>query len=158
VDESLEMLAYLRQAVPVHSSIEALRLAERFDGVVLASTLVNTFAPLQRQAFLQTAAAHMAPDATLVIQRLAPSWAETAAPEAWNDGPVHLELKDVVRHGDALVSATLVHTLGDMVAEQDFTARVLDDDELAAALADVGLVLDRALTADRRWMSARLST
>lgn len=151
------MLAYLRSAEPVHSTIEALRLPERFDGVVLASLLVNTFDPAQRAEFLRTAVQHMAPSATLVVQRHAPGWAETAVPDAWSDGPVRLELRDVVRHGDGLVSATLVHTLGGVVAEQNFTARVLDDKELASVLNDAGLVLDRVLTPDQRWVSAHLA-
>lgn len=157
VDSSREMLTYLRRVEPVHSTIEALRLPERFDGVVLASTLVNTFDVVQRAAFLRTAVRHMAANATLVVQRHAPGWADTAAPDRWTDGDVRLELRDVVRHGDGVVSATLVHTLGEAVAEQDFTTRVLDDKEFARVLVDAGLVVDRVLTPDQRWVCARLA-
>ncbi|MDQ2852789.1 MAG: class I SAM-dependent methyltransferase [Actinomycetota bacterium] len=83
VDSSREMLSYLRSAEPVHSTIEALALAERFDGVVLASVLVNTFDPDQRTQFLRTAVRHMAPGATLVVQRHAPGWAETVVSITW---------------------------------------------------------------------------
>lgn len=158
VDSSREMLTYLRSAEPVHATIEALRLPERFGGVVLASTLVNTFDPAQRAQFLRVAVHHMAPRGTLVMQRHAPGWAETAVPTEWSDGPVQLQLRDVVRHGDGLVSATLVHTLGEIVTEQDFTSRVLDDQEFASVLNDAGLVLDRVLTPDQRWVSAHLPT
>ena len=157
VDSSPAMLGYLHAAEPVHSRIEDLRLPERFDGVVLASTLVNTFDVAQRTRFLSTAVHHMAPDAVLVLQRHDPWWARTAAPAAWTDGPVELHLRDVVRHGDGLVSATLVHTLAGLVEEQDFTARVLDDEDLASVLRDSGLVFDRVLTPDRRWVTARLA-
>ncbi|MDQ2852790.1 MAG: hypothetical protein M3Y49_19040 [Actinomycetota bacterium] len=56
---------------------------------------------------------------------------------------MQLDLRDVVRHGDGLVSATLVHMLAGQMAEQNFTARVLDDTQLASAFHDAGLVLDR---------------
>ncbi|MBO1765510.1 MULTISPECIES: class I SAM-dependent methyltransferase [unclassified Allobranchiibius] len=156
VDDSLGMLAYLQAAEPVHSTIETLQLPERFAGVVLAGVLINTFDPAQRSQFLRAAVRHMTPDATLVLQRHAPGWAEAVTPSVWNDGPVALELKDVVRHGDGLVSATLMHTLGELVEEQDFTARVLDDTQLASVLRDAGLVFDRVLTPDQRWVSAHL--
>lgn len=155
VDDSLDMLAHLRTAEPVHSSIEDLRLGERFDGVILASTMINTFDPGQRARFLRTAVRHMTSSSTLVVQRHAPGWAEAATPAAWTDGPVALELRDVVHHGGGIVSATLVHSLAGMVEEQDFTARILDDGELAVVLEDAGLVLDRVLTPDRRWVTAR---
>lgn len=158
VDDSRDMLAHLRAAEPVHSSIEDLRLGERFDGVILASTMVNTFDPAQRARFLRTAAHHLTPGGILVLQRHAPGWAEAAAPTTWHDGPVELELRDVVRHGGGLVSATLVHTLAGMVEEQDFTGQVLDDEELTSVLRDAGLVFDRVLTPDRRWVTARLAT
>jgi hypothetical protein len=41
---------------------------------------------------------------------------------------------------------------GDQVWTQTFTARRLDDAEMAAVLADAGLRLDRYLTDDRDWL------
>ena len=43
---------------------------------------------------------------------------------------------------------------GNQVWTQTFTARRLDDAELAAVLADAGLRLDRYLTDDRSWLRA----
>ncbi len=42
---------------------------------------------------------------------------------------------------------------GNQVWTQTFTARRLDETELAAGLADAGLRLDRYLTDDRTWLS-----
>jgi len=158
VDSSAEMLAQLRRAEPVRSTIENLDLSQRFGGVLLASSLVNTPDSRQRTAFLDTARRHLDLGGTVVLQRHAPSWAAEAAATTWQAGPVQLELRDVVRHGDGLISATVVHRLGTLVAEQDFTSQVLDDISLAAVLAEAGLELGEVLTADQRWVSGRLRT
>jgi SAM-dependent methyltransferase len=55
VDESADMLAHLRRAEPVLSRIDSLDLDERFGGVLLASTLVNTYDPVQRTGLLAAA-------------------------------------------------------------------------------------------------------
>jgi hypothetical protein len=49
---------------------------------------------------------------------------------------------------------TVEYVDGDQVWTQTFTARRLDDAELAAVLADAGLRLDRYLTDDRTWLRA----
>jgi SAM-dependent methyltransferase len=154
VDASAEMLAHLRRATPVHTAIETLALPERFDAVLLASTLVNTHDAAQRAAFLRTAARHLAPDGVVIVQRHPPTWADEVAPHRWWAGPVELELRDVVRHSRTVVSATVVHRLGTIVAEQDFTTEVLDDDALAAALGRAGLHPQQTLTPDGAWVTA----
>jgi hypothetical protein len=53
-----------------------------------------------------------------------------------------------------LVSATMEYVAGDQRWTQTFTATRLDETELAAALAEAGLRLDRYLTDDRRWFRA----
>jgi len=154
VDASAEMLAHLSRANPVQAEIESLALPERFDAVLLASTLVNTHDAAQRAAFLRAAARHLAPGGVVILQRHPPTWADDVAPHHWRAGPVELELSNVVRHSRTVVSATVVHRLGSIVAEQDFTTEVLDDDALAAALQPAGLQLDRTLTPDGAWITA----
>ena len=63
-------------------------------------------------------------------------------------------MRDVSRPAPDLVSATVEYVDGDQVWTQTFTARRLDDAELAAVLADAGLRLDRYLTDDRTWLCA----
>ncbi len=156
VDSSAEMLTHLRTVQPVQSSVEELRLSQRFDGVVLASRFVNTYDPVQRQAILETARWHVASGGVVVLQRLPLDWADRVAATSWVDGPVELELFDVVRHGDGIVSATVRHRLGDLVAEQDFSSQVLDDDLLREALATADLSLGGRLTEDGSWVTATL--
>ena len=154
VDVSQSMLSHLRQAHPVRSRIEDLTLDERFDAVLLASTLVNTHDVVQRQALLQAAARHLADTGVLVLERLPPTWESEVRETTWQSGPVQLELRDVVRHGSGLVSATVVHRLDGIAAEQDFSVQVLDDDALARDLAAVGLRMAGVVRQDRRWVTA----
>jgi SAM-dependent methyltransferase len=153
VDSSPAMLARLRHAEGVRGSIEDLELAERFDAVVLASQLVNTYDPRLRAAFLATARCHVTAGGTLVLQRYPPgSW--PLAGSAWAAGDVRLELRDVVDHGEGVFSATVIHRLDDMTAEQDFSARVIDDETLRPALASAGFERMVSLTPDTSWILA----
>jgi hypothetical protein len=63
-------------------------------------------------------------------------------------------MRDVSRPAPNLVSATMEYVDGDQVWTQTFTARRLDDTELAAVLAAAKLRLDRYLTDDRSWLRA----
>lgn len=154
VDGSAEMLTYLRAADGVRATIEGLRLAETFSAVLLASNLVNTYDPAQRAAFLQTARRHLAPNGVLVLERHPPSYVFAAA--VWTAGDIGLEVRDVVDHGDAVFSATLVHRLGKRVVEQDFSTRVLDDQTLEKVLRLSGFSGVKVLTPDARWVAASL--
>ena len=153
VDASAAMLSHLRHAPAVHASIEDLDLADRFDAVVLASNLVNTHDLAQRAAFLAAARRHLAVDGSLVLQRYAPG-DRLASGTAWSVGEVHFLLRDVVDHGDGSFSATLVHRLASLVAEQDFSGRVIDDPTLRATLRSARFEQTAVLTPDRRWVLA----
>jgi len=61
-------------------------------------------------------------------------------------------VRDVSRPAPGLVSATMGYADGDQVWTQTFTARRLDDADMAAVLADAGLRLDRYLTDDHGWL------
>ena len=152
VDESAEMLAHVRDAEIVQSTIEALELDRRFGGVVLASHLVNIESPQLRQAFLTTCRCHVAEDGVVVIQRLPTdddAWQERA-----NDvGPVRTTLRDVRRSG-ALVTAVVEYESDSRSWRHPFTSRLLSEEEVEAALEEAGLRL-RAWLDDRRlWLSA----
>ncbi len=88
----------------------------------------------------------------MVLQRLPPG--PVPQPGTWSSGPVGLQLRDVVDHGGGCFSATLVHRLGELVAEQDFSAQVLDDVELDEALTAAGLRRSEVLTEDGQWIAA----
>jgi SAM-dependent methyltransferase len=154
VDESPEMLAHVRGAETVCARIEDLALNRRFDVVLLASHLINTDDIPARTAFLAACRRHVADDGGVIIQQHAPEWFAIAADaENARDGII-FRMRDVSRPAPNLVSATVEYVDGDQVWTQTFTARRLDDTELAAVLADAGLRLDRYLTEDRTWLRA----
>ena len=154
VDESPEMLAHVHGAETVCARIEDLTLGRRFNVVLLASHLVNTDDIPTRTAFLAACRRHLADDGGVIIQQHAPGWFAAAADaENTRDGII-FRMRDVSRPAPNLVSATMEYVDGDQVWTQTFTARRLDDTELAAVLADAGLRLDRYLTDDRSWLRA----
>lgn len=153
VDNSAAMLSHLRHTAGVCSNIEDLDLADRFDAVVLASHLVNTHDPRQRAAFLATARRHLVNNGSLILQRYRPG----SLPEdgvTWSVGEVWSQLRDVTDHGGGLFSATVVHRLGNLVAEQDFSARMIDDETLRTTLTAAGFEQKTALTPDGSWILA----
>ncbi len=154
LDESPEMLAHVRGAETMCARIEDLALGRRFDVVLLASHLINTYDIPTRTAFLAACRRHVADDGGVIIQQHAPYWFAAAADaENARDGII-FRMRDVSRPAPDLVSATVEYVDGNQVWTQTFTARRLDDTELAAVLADAGLRLDRYLTDDRSWLRA----
>jgi SAM-dependent methyltransferase len=154
VDESPEMLVHVRDAETVCARIEDLALGRRFDLVLLASHLINTDDVAARTAILAACRRHVADDGGVIIQQHAPGWFAAAADaENVRDG-MTFRMRDVSRPAPGLVSATVEYVDGDRVWTQTFTARRLDDTELAAVLAGAGLRLDRYLTDDHAWLRA----
>lgn len=154
VDESAAMLARVRGARTVHAGIEQLDLGERFDAVLLASHLVNTADEAQRRAFLATCRRHVRADGAVIVQRHPPSWFDQAGPGRSAAGAVTVVLDEVERPGPGLLSARVAYELEGRRWTQRFSARRLDDDQLASALAEAGLRLERWLTPDRAWALA----
>ena len=160
VDESPEMLAHVRGARTVLSSIEDLDLAMRFDVVVLSSHLINVPDDDQRQAFLATCARHVLPTGCVVIQRHPLRWFDTLEPSrhsrSTGDGEtLTFVLDGISRPAPDLVAATAEYLVGDRHWTQTFVARRLDDAGLRLALAAAGLHLDEAyLTDDGGWVRA----
>jgi SAM-dependent methyltransferase len=153
VDESPEMLAYVRDAETVCSRIEDLTLGRSFDAVLLASHLINADTAT-RTAFLAACRRHVAGDGIVIIQQHPPEWFSAAADaESTRDGII-FRMRDVSRPAPNLVAATVEYVDGDQRWTQTFTATRLDATELAAVLADAGLRLDRYLTEDHAWLSA----
>jgi SAM-dependent methyltransferase len=153
VDSSAAMLSHLRHAEGVCTSIEELNLAERFDAIVLAGHLVNTYDAGQCVAFLAAARRHLIDGGVLVLQRYRAGFRpETGL--TWSAGDARLELRDVVDHGAGVFSATVVHRLGNMVAEQDFSARMVGDEALRVVLGSAGFHRMASLTADASWVLA----
>lgn len=154
VDESPEMLARVRGAEPVCSSIEDLDLGRRFEAVVLASHLVNVPDDDLLGAFLGCCARHVASDGCVVIERFPERWFDDVA-ESSSERGIVFRLRDVSRPAADVVAATVEYRIGDREWAQSFVTRRLDDARLSVRLRDVGLRFDSALTEDGAWVSAR---
>jgi SAM-dependent methyltransferase len=151
VDESPDMLAYVRDAETVCSRIEDLALGRRFDAVLLASHLINADTAT-RAAFLAACRRHVADDGCVIIQQHAPEWFSAVADAETTRNGIILRTRDVSRPAPNLVAATVEYVDGDQRWTQTFTATRLDEAGLAAVLADAGLRLDRYLTEDHGWL------
>jgi SAM-dependent methyltransferase len=169
VDESAEMLARVRGAdahrdgsgagrtasagaETVRARIQELHLGRRFDVVLLASFLVNTPDQELRRRFLDAAAEHVRDHGCVLVQRHEPRWFDEAAEgERTGDG-ITFRLRDLARPGPGLLSATVEYQVGERIWTQSFTAERLDDQQLAAALGEVGLAVDAYLTTDGSWV------
>lgn len=153
VDESAAMLEHVHGATIVCARIEGLDLERRFPCVLLMSNLVNS-GRHERCAFLETCARHVEPDGVLLIERHEPAW-QPRESEPQPLGDLLVSLEDVSVEPPE-ISATVRYQLGELVWRHPFVAWVLDDEELAAELARVGLELTGRLDEEGRWVSARL--
>jgi SAM-dependent methyltransferase len=146
VDESVEMLAHVRDAETVRSRIEGLELGRRFDAVVLASNLVNA-APPRRRAFLETCRRHAD---LAVVEGLPLAWSPEDGETAFGEVVSRLRV-DRVEGG--LVHGAMEYEVEGNTWRHAFAMHVFaDEDELVAALAEAGLRLERSL--DARWFVA----
>jgi hypothetical protein len=131
------------------SAIGSMHLGARFDTVVLGSHLLNVPDSERRVVLLELAARHLAPGGTLLVEHHPIDWAETAAsvePAAGELGMLE------VRRDPPYVSAVSVYTVDGRTVRQPFTARVLSEAELRAALDAVSLTVRRRLAPT--WLEA----
>ncbi|NNG37810.1 methyltransferase domain-containing protein [Flexivirga sp. ID2601S] len=154
VDEPPDMLDLIEGAETVRSTIEDLRLGRRFDAVLLASHLVNVPDDDKRAELLTTCRAHVATTGVVLVQRYTREWVETASGRTDLGGGVVSEVAVMPAAGTDLVAVRAAYTLGGRRWEHAYTTRVLDDEQLGADLARVGLRLDRWLSDDGRWVVA----
>ena len=156
VDESAEMLAHVRVAVPVRSRIEELELGERFDAVLIASHLANVPGVAERRALFAAAARHLAPHGTVFVQWHTPEWFATLSPgttEPSRIGPVTSWL-DVHSIDGGLLDATVHYGFDGSEWTQSFRAARVGEERISTDLAACGLRFGRYLTANRTWFSA----
>lgn len=157
VDESPDMLAHVVDAVPVRGRIEDLALDRQFDVVLLASHLINTPDPRQRQAFLRACRRHLTPTGQVVAQWHPPEWFDRLSAGARHDGAIGevLTRLDVLSSAEDLVTAEVSYRILDDVWIQRFTARRLTDEDLAEELRSADLELHGWLDPGRCWLDAR---
>ncbi len=135
VDESRSMLKHLNPDVEaIESRIDQLRLDRRFDIVVLASHFVNIADPAEAQSFLTAIADHVLPGGAVFVEHYDRMLSDTAA----KVGEVHVEFRVLEVRGNEF-DGRVTYALDDRFWPQAFTARLLDDEALRAALTEAGL-------------------
>jgi SAM-dependent methyltransferase len=154
VDNSAEMLAHVRGTETVQADIEDLDLGRSFrsfHAVLLASTLINFPEPRTRAALLATCRRHVRPGGAVLIERRNPAtfFALQPGPAGEEAGIRHIV--ESVRHEGRLSHIVLRSEAADAVWTQSFTCELIDDAQIAEALAAAGLRLVRWLDSPRRW-------
>ena|SRR5437867_2157886 len=155
VDNSDEMLAFVKSARTIKSDIETLDLRGKFDAVLLMSHLINIPSVSVRKAFLVTCRRHVAPRGVVIIQRHDPKWLDgvQVGPLGLTDG-IETFVESVV-HKESSVDITLRWRIERDTWTQTFTAQRLDDDDIERSLDEVQLEIENWLDESRTWLLAR---
>ncbi|WP_262490980.1 class I SAM-dependent methyltransferase [Mycobacterium simiae] len=157
VDDSAEMLAHVRHARTIQSCIEGLRLAERFDAVLLCSSLINYPGSEFRRGLLATVAHHLRPTGKAIIQWRSPQWFSQ-----WPQGTYHravgsmLQTMTIVTNENGFVAGefTIQDDQGSLT--QPFQAHRVSGEELEALLRQVGMELATADPESSEWLQTSL--
>jgi SAM-dependent methyltransferase len=156
VDNSPAMLAHLggvESVEPVLAELAELDLRpRRWSCVLMASHLVNDD---QGEAFLTSAARHVAPDGCVLVQRHEPGWVDGATVETRERAGVTMRLEDVDHPVTGRLVATMVYEVRGQRFAQRFTANEVDDDRLATMAAAQGCVVDSVLDDRATWIRLR---
>jgi len=154
VDDSADMLAALpSEATAVCGDIARLDLADRFDGAVLASGLVNHPDASVRAAFLGAAHRHLVPGGRLFVQRHDPQWLRNArAGDVHGSGSSTITVEQASRCGD-VVTMTLRYDRPNGSWWHSFAAEALSGNDLERLLGDAGFRDPVWHGQTRRWLS-----
>lgn len=154
VDESAEMLARVRGARTIRSTIEGLDLGEKFDVVMLASFLVNTGDTEVRRDMLRTCAAHVGDGGCVLIQREGADYHTNVPRERVDPSGYTVRIASVEPVGDGVNSVHAEYEFPDAAWTQTFLARPLTQEQFEDALAEGGLEVAEYLTEDGIWVRA----
>ncbi|MFF5141042.1 class I SAM-dependent methyltransferase [Streptomyces sp. NPDC013157] len=154
VDESAEMLARVRGARTIRSTIEGLDLGEKFDVVMLASFLVHTGDAEVRQGMLRTCAAHVADGGCVLVQREGADYHTKVPRERVDPGGYTVRILSAEPVGDGVNSVHVEYEFPDAIWTQTFLARPLTREQFEEALAEAGLEVAEYLTEDGTWVRA----
>jgi SAM-dependent methyltransferase len=155
VDESPEMLAHIGGAEVVESTIDDLDLGRTFDCVVLASHFVNAPRAETRRRLLETCARHVTPAGVVLVESYPQGldWTRGVG-ETRLRGDVAITLVEAKVEGSR-VEAVVEYAVDGHRWRQPFTAQMLGEAELTAALGEAGLSFVRWLDDGRSWSAAR---
>ncbi|WP_239657320.1 class I SAM-dependent methyltransferase [Mycobacterium riyadhense] len=158
VDDSADMLAHVQYARTIQSRIEELRLAEKFDAVLLCSSLLNYPGTQVRRDMLATVAHHLKPTGKAIIQWRSPHWFTL-----WPPGTYHRtvgtmrQTMTIVTNEDGFVAGEFTIEDDEGKLTQQFQAHRVSGDELKSLLEQVGMRLDSDDPESKEWLEASLA-
>ena len=158
VDQSAMMIDEVHRRLPdataIVGDIQGLDLGRRVPAVLLGSHLVNDGAT-RVAAFLETCRRHVASSGAVLIQAYDTEmdWG-AAAGRRTIAGTVAITLVRADRNGDRLRGSVVYETRSGRWV-QDFAARLLDEEDLRAALDLAGLRFERWIDRPAGWLLAR---
>jgi hypothetical protein len=152
------MLSRVRGARTICSPIEDLDLGETFDVVMLASFLVHAGDAEVRRALLRTCVRHLATGGCVLIQREGEDWHTNLPRERVEPCGFTVRIVSAEPSGDGVDSIYAEYEFPDATWTQTFLSRPLTMEQFEGALAEVGLKVDKYLTADRTWARAGFAT
>ncbi len=157
VDDSADMLAHVRGARTVQARIEDLRLPERYDVVLLASSLVNYPGVDARRGLLATVAHHLKPAGKAVIQWRPPAWFAQRPAGSYQraDGAMQQTMNILRNDGDVVLGEFTLEYAGQSLT-QSFEAHRVSADEFRSLLDEVGMTLDTDDPDSSEWLTASL--
>jgi SAM-dependent methyltransferase len=139
VDNSPDMLRHVPEAAArIRCDIETLDLDSRFDVVLLAANLINTADDAMRRGMLVACRRHVAARGCLLFRRHDPARfrsLRTGHYQTAGEVRIHLERMD---HGDRISEVSLLYACGDEQWRHHFTVRLLDDEDVRAAMNEAG--------------------
>jgi SAM-dependent methyltransferase len=155
VDDLADMLAHVHGAETVQARIEDLRLPEKFDLVLLASSLVNYPGVDARRGLLATVAHHLKPAGKAVIQWRPPQWFAQRPAGSYHrsDGAMQQTMTILRNDGDVVLGEFTLEYAGQSLT-QSFEAHRVGVDEFGSLLAEVGLTLDTENADSSEWLTA----
>ncbi|MER8118484.1 methyltransferase domain-containing protein [Streptomyces sp. SID8366] len=159
VDESPAMLAHIKGAETIESRIEDLKLARRFDVVLLMSHLIEKPDIEQARAFLRVCRAHVENRGHVLIQRDPPERRYVDEPPFAREVAegCTISMRELSQASSELLSFTLDYEIDGSKWTQSVVTRPVDDRSLAYELGLADLEIDRFLNPSRSWVSARPS-
>jgi SAM-dependent methyltransferase len=155
IDDSPDMLARNPDLPTICSPIDALRLDQTFDVVLLASTMINAD-PATRRGFLATVRHHLSDDGIAVFQQNPPDWFETvehAEPVRDDPGGIRRIIRSA-RWDPPRLRAEIEYQVGDNVWTHAWTSYQLTDQQITSDLAAAGLRFGDWLTDNHAWFTA----
>ena len=156
VDNSADMLAYVKGAKAVCSDIEILDLNHRYDAVLLMSHMINIPDKEIRLKLLETCQRHLKQSGLVVIQNHPFDLADRLKLGFISQSDGMETFVDELDIDDSLITMTIRWEKNENTWTQRFTTRILSQAQIEENLGAVGLLFDKWLNRTETIFSAKL--